>query len=94
MKLWVNTNDALEENLLLDTFTQIHQYNTSGNVVYCHTGLVENAMYELTWQSSGGSANIDFALFPAGRRGGANVFRSQYKQLKMVMQTLTLPTNL
>lgn len=72
-------NDALEENVLLDTFTQIHQYNTSGSTVYCHTGLVENAMYELTWQSSGGSANIDWVLYPAGRRGGADVFRSNYR---------------
>ena len=72
-------NDALEENLLLDTFTQIHQYNTAGSIVYCHTGLVENAMYELTWQSADGTQNIDWVLYPAGRRGGANVFRSQYR---------------
>lgn len=66
--------DALVE---LRTFDQVHYYQTAGAVLNLRTSVVPNAIYEFTYTSSGGAANIDFVLNPNGANY-SNEFRDQY----------------
>ena len=66
--------DALVE---LRSFDQVHFYSTAGAVLNLRTSLLQNAMYEFTYTSSGGTANIDFVLNPNGSEYGSE-FRDQY----------------
>jgi hypothetical protein len=61
----------------LRTFDQVHYYNTTGNVLNLRTSVIQGAVYELTYTSSGGAANIDFVLNPNGTQYTSE-FRDQY----------------
>lgn len=52
--------------LLLTNLNEIHYYETTGSILYLSTRMVPNAIYELTYTSSGGVENTDFSLFPNG----------------------------
>jgi hypothetical protein len=61
----------------LNSFDQIHYYNTTGTILNLRTSLVQNAVYEFVYTSSGGAANIDFNLQPNGTTY-ASEFSQQY----------------
>jgi hypothetical protein len=52
--------------VLLNSFDQIHYYNTTGASLNLRTSLVQNAVYEFVYTASGGAANVDFNLQPNG----------------------------
>jgi hypothetical protein len=52
--------------LLLSSLNTIHYYETTGSSLFLKTGLVEDAIYEMIYTSSGGTANIDFVMYPNG----------------------------
>ncbi|QPB08297.1 hypothetical protein [Synechococcus phage S-H9-2] len=68
----------LSNGFLLEDFNVVHYFQSSNNDVNIDSQLVENAVYEMTYTSSGGSANIDFYLRPNGVNHGSE-FRSHYR---------------
>jgi hypothetical protein len=64
--------------LLLEDYNTVHYFYSSNNSVFIDTKLVTDAVYEMTYTSSGGSANIDFYLFPNGTTYGGE-FRAHYR---------------
>jgi hypothetical protein len=65
---------ASDPLITLNDFTTSHYYETTGSVLQLRTGLVQNAVYELIYTTSGGSANIDFVLQPNGAGYGGEFF--------------------
>jgi len=76
----INRGDPGDGNggFLLEDFNTVHYFESSNNSVYIDTQLVDNAVYEMTYTSSGGSANIDFYLYPNGSTYGSE-FRAHYR---------------
>lgn len=64
--------------VLLNSFDQIHYYNTTGSVLNLRTSLVQNAIYELVYTASGGTADINFTLQPNGTTYTSEFSRQYY----------------
>jgi hypothetical protein len=80
--------------ITLSDFTTSHYYETAGSVLQLRTGLVQNAVYELIYTASAGSANIDFVLQPNGATYGSEFFayyRATDGAASFVQASQTLP---
>ena len=70
------SEDAM--GLQLTSLNEIHYYETTGDTLWLYTRMLPNAIYEVTYTSSGGSENTDFGLFPNGA-SYAGQFNSHYR---------------
>ena len=78
----------------LRSFDQVHYYATTGYILNLRTSVVQGAVYEFTYTSSGGISNIDFVLNPNGVNY-TNEFIDQYyltvNETEFARVTQTLP---
>jgi hypothetical protein len=87
--------NPIQSLTLLKSLNYIHYYETTGSILYLRTQMLQDALYELTYTSSGGAENTDFVLQPNGV-DYASEFASSYRLTRQtdgvfIAQNQTLP---